>query len=377
TGSTGLSLFMAVAMVVAGFLFSAVAAYMAGLVGSSNNPISAVTIVTLLFTSLLLLALGASGAGGIAAALGVGAVIATAAAIGGDNLQDLKTGHVVGATPWKQQVAIAAGGLTFAFIAGIVLDLLHRAFVIGSDTLPAPQANLMAIILDGIFQGSLDQKLLFLGMVIGAGIALLRLPILPIAVGMYLPFGTDAAMFLGGLLRHVAETVFGSRAPDASPEVRGRFERNGTLFASGIIAGEAVMGVLVALVIVAAGSSAPSVPGLSAAEAQTAHIANSMGRLAPAVVGVLVGAAWLVLSTRGRALSRAARFVVPALVGLGVTLWMFAADATYAYAPRFNWPGFLVFAYIALLMVYFPLREVLVGPPQRRMRDGSGAGAAK
>ena len=147
---------LAVVMMIFGFLFSAVAAYMAGIVGSSNNPISGVTIATILFSSLLLLSLlGKDSDVGASAAIMIGAVVCCAAAIGGDNLQDLKTGHIVGATPWKQQIMQIVGVLSAAVVLGLVLDILHTAYTIGSPTLSAPQATLMKSVADGVFTGNL------------------------------------------------------------------------------------------------------------------------------------------------------------------------------------------------------------------------------
>lgn len=249
--SVGVAAGLSVTMMIFGFLFSAVAAYMAGVVGSSNNPISGVTIATILFTSLLLLALlGTESGVGAPAAILVGAVVCCAAAIGGDNLQDLKTGHILGATPWKQQLMQVVGTLSAAVVLGLVLDILHTAYVIGSPTLSAPQATLMKSVADGVFTGNLPWPMVFFGGLIGIIIILIdlrqerigsdfRVPVLAVAVGIYLPIELSVPIFIGGMIAH-----FGKRggSTDAS-------RKKGLLLASGLITGEAIMGILVAIPI--------------------------------------------------------------------------------------------------------------------------------
>ena len=242
---------MTVIMMVFGFFFSAVAGYMAGVVGSSNNPISGVTVATVLFASLLLLAiLGSGSVQGAAAALMVGAVVCNAAAIGGDNLQDLKTGHIVGATPWKQQIMQIVGVLSAAVVLGIVLDVLHSAYTIGSPTLSAPQATLMKAVAEGVFQGNLPWNMVITGAILGVIIILLdvrqerrgstfRIPILAVAVGIYLPISLSAPIFVGGMIAHFGDKL---GATDAT-------RKKGLLLAAGMITGEAIMGILVALPI--------------------------------------------------------------------------------------------------------------------------------
>ncbi|MDX1611307.1 MAG: oligopeptide transporter, OPT family, partial [Candidatus Thermoplasmatota archaeon] len=189
-----------VVVLVAGFLLSAVAGYMAGVVGSSNNPVSGVTILALAATAGLLKIFGVGGAPGILGALFVAALIATAAAISGDTMQDLKTGHMVQATPWKQQISQILGVGLFALVAPFVLVLLDQAFTIGSQTLPAPQAGLMATFLDGFFGQGVDVLMLGGGALIGAAAALAGFAVLPVAVGVYLPLGLSAPIFVGGVL---------------------------------------------------------------------------------------------------------------------------------------------------------------------------------
>ena len=246
-----LAVLITIIMMVFGFFFSAVAAYMAGVVGSSNNPISGVTVATVLFASLLLLAiLGAGSLQGAAAAIMVGAVVCNAAAIGGDNLQDLKTGHIVGATPWKQQIMQVIGVLSAAIVLGLVLDILHTAYTIGSPTLSAPQATLMKAVAEGVFQGNLPWDMVIMGAIIGVIIIALdirqerkgsefRIPILAVAVGIYLPISLTTPIFIGGMLAHFGDKM---GATDAT-------RKKGLLLAAGMITGEAIMGILVALPI--------------------------------------------------------------------------------------------------------------------------------
>ncbi|MBP6262331.1 MAG: oligopeptide transporter, OPT family [Nitrospira sp.] len=254
-GGVGLTLLM----VVTAFLFSAVAGYMAGLVGSSSNPVSGVTIATIMLASLLLLGiLGKGNPAGPAAALLVGAVVCCAAAMGGDNLQDLKTGHVVGATPWKQQVMQVIGVATGAVVIVPVLSLLQAKYGIGEVTaahphpLSAPQATLMANLANGVFGGSLPWHLVGVGMVLGVVVihldrrqarrgAALRFPVLAVALGMYLPLKLSATIMFGGLL---AESVRRSRGAAEVPA-----EDHGLLCAAGLVTGEALVGILLALPI--------------------------------------------------------------------------------------------------------------------------------
>ncbi|HJL74827.1 MAG TPA: oligopeptide transporter, OPT family, partial [Candidatus Marinimicrobia bacterium] len=224
--SLGVAILLTVVMTVFGFLFSAVAAYMAGVVGSSNNPISGVTIATILFTSLLLLVLLGTDSGvGAAGAIMVGAVVCCAAAIGGDNMQDLKTGYIVGATPWKQQIMQVVGTISAAVVLGLVLDILHTAYVIGSPTLSAPQATLMRSVADGVFTGNLPWNFVYLGALIAVIIILLdirqekrgsdfRIPVLAVAVGIYLPIELTVPIFIGGMINHLGKKSGASEATE-------------------------------------------------------------------------------------------------------------------------------------------------------------------
>jgi putative OPT family oligopeptide transporter len=264
------SLPMAVVMLIAGFLFSAVAAYMAGLVGSSNNPISGITIATIVVSSLLLLVLMGKGAeNGPAAAIIIGSVVCCAAAIAGDNMQDLKAGRLVGATPWKQQVMQIVGTLSGAVVIAPVLILLHKAYGFKgqpdlppdkmADALSAVQANLMASVSKGVFQGQMPWKFAFIGMGVAAAIIILdlflearkssfRTPVLAVAIGFYLPLELSVPIFAGGIIHWVVRSFHKRRK--TGPEQIERSNRNGLLFASGLITGEALMGILLAIPIV-------------------------------------------------------------------------------------------------------------------------------
>jgi putative OPT family oligopeptide transporter len=267
-GSIGVSLPMTVIMIVAGFLFCSVSAYMAGLVGSSNNPVSGITICTILFASLvLLLLMGKDAPLGPVAAIMIGAVVCCAACIGGDNLQDLKCGYLVGATPWKQQVMLAIGAASSALVMAPVLNLLLKAYGIGVPTaehpspLIAPQATLMASVAKGMFGGHLPWGMISIGAAIGAAVIAwdlwlkkrgseFRAPVLAVAVGIYLPLELAVPIFLGGLLAWLVERKLGVHGE--TPEAE-RAKRNGLLFAAGLITGEALMGIFIAIPIVTSG----------------------------------------------------------------------------------------------------------------------------
>ena len=269
-GSVAVSLPMTIIMIVAGFLFCSVSAYMAGLVGSSNNPVSGITICTILFASLVLLMLmGKDAALGPVAAIMIGAVVCCAACIGGDNLQDLKCGYLVGATPWKQQVMLAIGAASSALVMAPVLNLLLKAYGIGVPTaehpspLIAPQATLMASVAKGMFGGHLPWGMIAIGGAIGAAVIAwdlwlkkrgseFRAPVLAVAVGIYLPLELAVPIFAGGLIAHLVERRLGVHGESPQAE---RAKRNGMLFAAGLITGEALMGIFIAIPIVTSGRS--------------------------------------------------------------------------------------------------------------------------
>ena len=257
------SLTMAVTMVITGFIFSGVAAYMAGLVGSSNNPLSGLTIATVVVSALLLVLLMGKGAvNGPAAAIIVGSVVCCAGAIAGDNMQDLKAGQIVGATPYRQQIMQIVGTISAALVIGPVLVLLQRAYGFagtpgaGPDALAAPQANLMASIAKGVFGGGMPWTFVFAGMVLAVGIIILdgwltrtgssfRVPVLAVAVGVYLPFELSVPIFVGGLIHFLASRIL-TKSKSTSKDASG----SGLLFASGLITGEALMGITLAIPVV-------------------------------------------------------------------------------------------------------------------------------
>lgn len=259
-GSVGIAAVLAVIMLVVGFFGSAIAGYLAGVVGSSNNPVSGITIMSLLFTAFLLKALGLVGTEGMVATILVAAVICTAAAIAGDTMQDLATGYLVGATPKRQQVFEIVGIVFSALVMVPVLNLLIQAYgIAGTETakegaLAAPQAFLMAKVTEGVFEGTLEWSMVF----IGAGIAVVlivldeflaakkanfRTPVMPVAVGIYLPLSLGVPIFLGGLVKYFVNRAKG-KGSEVSPT------DPGTLGAAGLIAGEALMGIIFAALIV-------------------------------------------------------------------------------------------------------------------------------
>jgi putative OPT family oligopeptide transporter len=276
-GMWHVSIPMAIIMIVAGFLFVSVSAYLAGLVGSSNNPVSGITIATILFASAVLLvllgesgrmAVGVAGAPlGAVAAIMIGAVVCCAAAVGGDNLQDLKAGYLVGATPWKQQLMLGIGAFSCALIMAPVLNVLSEAYGIGAPTaehpnpLSAPQATLMASVAKGLFGGVLPWGIIAIGAVIGAAIIAIdemlkargssfRVPVLAAAIGIYLPLELMVPIILGGLLAYLVERRHGM-VGTKDEAARDRLHRPGTLFAAGLITGEALMGIAVGVAIYA------------------------------------------------------------------------------------------------------------------------------
>jgi putative OPT family oligopeptide transporter len=265
-GQVHISVVMALIMLCTGFLFAAVAGYMAGLVGSSNNPISGVTVSTVLVSSLLLcLLMGKAAESGPAAAIIIGSVVCCAAAIAGDVMQDLKCGRIVGTTPWKQQTMEMVGTVSAALVIAPVLILLQEAYGFagmkdaGEKALSSPQANLMASVAKGVFQGGLPWAYVFMGMAVAVLVISLdqflqvrkypfRTPVLAVAIGFYLPFQLSVPICLGGIISFVVKMYHKKRNSD-SHEVEAS-DRRGVLMASGLITGEALMGIIVAIPIV-------------------------------------------------------------------------------------------------------------------------------
>ena len=232
----------AIIIVVFGFFFATVSSRMVGIVGSSNNPVSGMAIATLLITTMILKASGTIGIAGMSASIAIGSVICIIAAIAGDTSQDLKTGYIVGATPWKQQIGELIGVAVSAVTIGGVLYLLNAAWSYGSTEIPAPQATLMKMVVEGVMEGNLPWVLVFAGVGIAIVVEILGIPVLPFAVGLYLPIYLSTPMMVGGLVR----LYFENKKSD-SKEEKARKTNNGILYCSGLIAGEGLVGILLAI----------------------------------------------------------------------------------------------------------------------------------
>lgn len=227
-----------------GFFFATVSARLVGLVGSSNNPVSGMTIATLLITSIIFKAIGFDGEVGMIGALSVGSVICIIAAMAGDMSQDLKTGFLVGATPKMQQYGELIGAVASGLVIGLVLLLLDKAWGFGSSELPAPQATLMKLVIEGVMSGNLPWALIFTGVGIGLVVELLGIQILPFAVGLYLPIHLSTPIMLGGIIRGILD-----RGKGSEDLIKEKVDR-GILFSSGLIAGEGLIGILLAILAV-------------------------------------------------------------------------------------------------------------------------------
>jgi len=263
-GTVGVALAMAVIMIVAGFLFSSVSGYMAGLIGSSNNPVSGITICTILFASLVLMwMVGGNSSIGAVAVVFIGAVVCNAAAVAGDNLQDLKAGQLVGATPWRQQVMLCIGVVASAAVMAPVMNVLLFAYGIGEPAhpgvkaLPAPQANLVRSVAEGMFGGTLPIGMIVIGAAIGALIVILDLylkrrgsrwsaPVLAVAVGIYLPLDVSTPILAGGIVAELVDRWHHKHRAGGDHEL---LKQNGMLFAAGLITGEALVGIFIAMCI--------------------------------------------------------------------------------------------------------------------------------
>ncbi len=300
---------MAVFAILFAFVASAIAGYMAGLLGSSNNPISGVTVSVLLITSLILLGFGLSGnVGAYGVAILIAAVICCAAAISGDVLQSLTCGQMIGATPKNQQIAEMIGVLAAAPVLALVVSALDQAYHIGSTNLPAPQAFLMAGIVKGVLGGEMVWPFVLAGAVLAFVLILIDLPVLPVAIGIYLPFTLVVPIFGGGIVRHITNKFITRKYGSAEEEQISEWElaikqtdvkpkekiiRTGLLLTAGLIAGEALMGVVVAFLIIG-----------------------------------------------------------------GINL------AIFEYPPI--WPGLLLWIFIAVLLAYIPLREIFANDEQEK-----------
>lgn len=234
----------AVIVVVFGFFFATVSSRMVGLVGSSNNPVSGMAIATLLITTLILKATGSAGIAGMASAIAIGSIICIVSAIAGDTSQDLKTGYLLGATPKKQQIGEVIGVVAAALAIGGTLYLLNSAWGFGTDQLAAPQATLMKLIIEGVMGGNLPWVLVFTGVFIAVVVEIIGIPVLPFAIGIYLPVQLNACIMVGGLIRLALDKR------KKKEEEKKKSINNGILFCSGMIAGEGIVGILLALLAV-------------------------------------------------------------------------------------------------------------------------------
>jgi putative OPT family oligopeptide transporter len=239
------SVVAAVVMIVLGFFFAAVSGNLCGLIGSSNNPVSGLTLCTLVIAALLMVALGVSGTGGVAAVLGVAAVVCVSSAVAGEMLQDLKVGHILGGTPSKMQVGDLLGIVVASLVLFLPLAVLDKAYHFGSSALPAPQAGLMAMLSKGIVGGDMAWPLVIVGILLGIAMILIEVKsVMLFAVGMYLPLGTTFAIFLGGVIRWLTDRLRDRRGYNDAQKAR--VDNAGVLTASGLIAGEALCGLVIA-----------------------------------------------------------------------------------------------------------------------------------
>lgn len=262
------SLLGAVIIVVFGFFFATVSSRMVGLVGSSNNPVSGMAIATLLIATLILKVTGANGVSGMCSAIAIGSIICIVSAIAGDTSQDLKTGFLLGATPKKQQIGEVIGVIAAALAIGGTLYLLDSAWGFGSEELAAPQATLMKLITEGVMQGNLPWALVFIGAFIAVLVEIIGIPVLPFAIGVYLPVQLNACIMVGGLVRLALDKL------KRDKKEKDAIVNDGILFCSGMIAGEGLVGILLALLAVFGVSNAID---LSAKFAIPAAVSNIGG----------------------------------------------------------------------------------------------------
>ena len=234
----------ALIVVIFGFFFASVSSRMVGLIGSSNNPVSGMAIATLIIATLVLKATGTVGTTGMVGAVAIGGIICIVAAIAGDTSQDLKSGFIVGATPIKQQIGELLGVVVSALSVGFVLYLLNEAWGYGTEDLPAAQATMMKMLVEGIMNAELPWGLILTGVFIAIAVEILKVPVMPFAVGMYLPFSLSAGIMAGGAVRFIVERIKGT-----DKEKKERTDR-GVLFTSGLIAGEGIVGILLAVLTV-------------------------------------------------------------------------------------------------------------------------------
>lgn len=272
-----INLFGAFLIVIFGFFFATVSSRMVGLVGSSNNPVSGMTIATLLVATIALKATGTTGHDGMIAAIAIGGVICIVAAIAGDTSQDLKTGYILGATPKKQQIGEIIGVLASSLAIGGVLYLLHVAWGYGSTQLPAPQATLMKMIVEGVMDGNLPWTLVGIGAFIAIIVEILGIPVLPFAIGLYLPIHLSTPMMVGGVVKWFVDKK------SSTEKEKKDTDANGVLYSSGLIAGEGLVGIFLAfLAIIPVGKS-------NVGEIVGGFLPEMIPALADANVGNIVG----------------------------------------------------------------------------------------
>jgi putative OPT family oligopeptide transporter len=239
------SLVAAAIMIIVGFFFAAVSGNLVGMIGSSNNPVSGLTLCTLVIAALLMVALGVSGTGGVAAVLGVAAVVCVSSAVAGEMLQDLKVGHILGGTPAKMQIGDIFGIIVASLVLFFPIAVLDKAYHFGSPALPAPQAGLMAMLSKGIVGGDMAWPLVVVGILLGIALIMIEVKsVMLFSVGMYLPLGTTFAIFVGGVIRWVTDKLRDRRGYNEAQKAR--VDNAGVLTASGLIAGEALCGLVIA-----------------------------------------------------------------------------------------------------------------------------------
>lgn len=239
------SLVAAGIMIIVGFFFAAVSGNLVGMIGSSNNPVSGLTLCTLVIAALLMVALGVSGTGGVAAVLGVAAVVCVSSAVAGEMLQDLKVGHILGGTPAKMQIGDLLGIVVASLVLFFPLAVLDKAYHFGSPALSAPQAGLMAMLSKGIVGGEMAWPLVVVGILLGIAMIMIEVKsVMLFSVGMYLPLGTTFAIFVGGVIRWITDKLRDRRGYNDAQKAR--VDNAGVLTASGLIAGEALCGLVIA-----------------------------------------------------------------------------------------------------------------------------------
>ena len=306
TGVVGGAIFAAIVMLVTGFFFAAVSGNLVGMIGSSNNPISGLTLATTIVAALTMVVVGVKGSQGVAAVLGVAAVVCVSSAVAGEMLQDLKVGHILGGTPWKMQIGDIIGVCVAGLVLYFPLYLLHTSDLashpgnggFGSPQLSAPQAGLMAALSQGIVGGEMAWPLVVVGIAMGLSLILVRVksPML-FAVGMYLPLETTFAIFIGGVVRGFVDRQAARRGYNAAQKAR--VENAGVLTASGLIAGEALMGLAAAGIVAWRAYRAASDPTVEVAFPQVKAMAAVAPWLAIVVMAALL--AYLVYRPLGKA----------------------------------------------------------------------------